>query len=101
MKPISFKRHRFPADVIALSDRFCALRISGTGATKLLAAGTGLDLRPPAFGIGYCARSLWAEETIAIFQQLSDAPDFRVLVDAGLASWVVDWMLDTAGVLGL
>ena len=73
--------------------------MSGAGARDLLAAGCGLDLHPRVFGPGRCAQTLLARVPV-VLHQLSDAPQYRVLVRRSYARWLVDWMIDAAGGLG-
>lgn len=80
--------------VTDLSDRFMALRASGTRAPQLLAAVVSVILQS-----GRCARTRFAEETEVFIQQLSDEPDYRLLIDAGHARYAADCLLDAAHLL--
>lgn len=87
------------AAVTDLSSSRAILELSGAGARDLLAAGCGLDLHPRVFGPGRCAQTLLARVPV-VLHQLSDAPQYRVLVRRSYARWLVDWMIDAAAGLG-
>lgn len=87
------------AAVADLSSSRAILELRGAGARDLLAAGCGLDLHPRVFGPGQCAQTLLARVPV-VFYQLSDAPQYRVLVGRSYVRWLVDWMIDAAKGLG-
>ena len=81
---------------IDLSDRYASRRLQGADALALLASGTGLDLAALPAGAG-CAHTLFAEEVVVFVQRLA-AADWRVLVEAPLASFLDGWLRDARAI---
>lgn len=81
---------------VELSDRFAAFRIRGAQAADVLAASLAIGASSRVLRSGCCARTKFAEEAEVFVQQLSDQPDYRLLIDVGLARFAADWLIDAA-----
>jgi heterotetrameric sarcosine oxidase gamma subunit len=79
-----------------LSHRFAAFQISGKHAPALLSAAVSVVSSADGLCAGRCARSKFAEEIDVFIQQLSDAPEYRLMVDVGWARYAADWLADAA-----
>ena len=80
---------------VDVSDQRTGLRLRGTGARELLAAGCALDLRPASFPPGSAAQTLLGQSGVLLLRdRVHD--DVVVLVRTSFAGYVADWLLDAA-----
>jgi len=70
------------------------VRIAGTGARRLLAAGCALDLRDGKFTAGSCCRTRFAEIP-AVIVATTDA-SLEMYVDRSYEKYLIDWLEDSA-----
>jgi len=82
-----------------LSDRFIGFRLRGAGAPEILQAGLSIGATARLLATGRCARARFGEEIEAFVQQLSDAPEYRLLLDVSLARYAKQWLADAADLL--
>lgn len=66
------------------------LRMSGPDARRLLAAGSGIDLRPDKFRAGSCARTRLAQVAAVVVAE--DPEQFDVYVDRSYGTYLTDWL---------
>lgn len=84
--------HRSVVDVSASR---VAIDVSGEDRNELLSKGCGLDLHPRFWREGMCAQTLLARVPV-ILQERADGT--RIFVRPSFADYLVDWLLDAAGV---
>jgi sarcosine oxidase subunit gamma len=83
------------AAITDVSDFYTTLRLAGTGARDLLAAGCPLDLHPRAFAVSHCAQSLLAKADI-LLHQVDATPTFDIQVRWSHAAYLWAWLKDAA-----
>ena len=79
---ISSKKHEhasngFGMSIVDVSDRQCAIEVSGSAAASLISAGCALDLRASAFLVGRCTRTLLGRSEIILMRK-ADRDGHRV-----------------------
>jgi len=77
--------------VLDVSDQRTVIAVSGASAPGILAKGTALDLRPPAFDPGRCAQTRLAR-ALVIVHRPDDAPTYDLYVDRSYADYLWRWL---------
>jgi sarcosine oxidase subunit gamma len=80
--------------ILDISANRTLLEIRGPKARELLAHGVPIDLDARSFGPGSCAQTLLAKAQVII--ERHDESGFHIHVRTSFASYVADWLLDTA-----
>ena len=80
--------------VVDVSANRTVLELTGDDRHELLSTGCGLDLHPRSWSDGMCAQTLLARVPV-ILQERTGAT--RAFVRPSYAEWLLDWMLDAAG----
>jgi sarcosine oxidase subunit gamma len=83
-----------PHSLVDVSHRQCALRVHGTDAATLLAAGCPLDLEPSAFPIGMCTRTVLAKAEIVLWRTEREA--FHIEVWRSFVAYLSLFLADAA-----
>jgi sarcosine oxidase subunit gamma len=83
-------------NAVDYSAALAVFRISGPSARQLLAAGSGIDVRPDKFPAGTCCRTFLAQIAAVIVAE--DTEQFDILVDRSFGSYLNDWIADVSGV---
>ena len=73
------------------------LRIAGPDARQLLAAGSGIDLRPGKFPIRSCCRTRLAQIAAVIVAE--EPKRFDIYVDRSYGTYMQDWLTDSSGIM--
>jgi sarcosine oxidase subunit gamma len=81
--------------IVDVSANRTVLEICGPKARELLAHGVPIDLDVRSFRPGCCAQTLLAKAQV-IIERISEDPAFHLYVRSSFASYVADWILDTA-----
>jgi len=81
--------------IVDVSANRTLLEIRGPKARELLAHGVPIDLDARSFGPGCCAQTLLAKAQV-IIERISGDPAFHLYVRSSFASYVADWILETA-----
>ena len=84
--------------VTDLSDGLVMLALEGPRAVDVLARGCGLDLGGAACGIGFCARTRFAQLPVVLRHAAMQR--FELIVDRSTAQYLFDWIADAAAALG-
>jgi sarcosine oxidase, subunit gamma len=79
--------------IVDVSANRTTLELRGPNARAALENGCSIDLHPRAFGSGRCAQTLLARAGV-IIQQLTDEPQYRILVRPSFAIYVATWLKD-------
>lgn len=82
------------AAVVDVSDSLVTFALEGAAWRELLARGTGIDLRPHAFGPGQCVRTRLVH--YAVLLRPTSAHRVEVVVDRALAASLHEWFVDAA-----
>jgi sarcosine oxidase, subunit gamma len=80
--------------LVDVSDRQCAIDVSGPGAARLLSAGVPLDLDLSAFPKGMVTRTVLMKAEIVLWRV--DAERFRVEIARSFAPYVAAVLMDCA-----
>jgi sarcosine oxidase subunit gamma len=83
------------AAIVDLSSSRVVVQIAGPRARALLETGCGLDLHPRAFAASRCAQTLLHRVPV-IFDQVSDAPVYRLFIRRAYAGWLRRVLIDAA-----
>lgn len=79
---------------VDVSAQRTTVRVRGTAARRLLAAGCAIDLRPASFPRGRCAQTLLGQAGVLLVALADD--DLQLFVRPSFAGYVVDWLVDAA-----
>ena len=79
--------------VVDLSDARAVIGLAGPHARDVLMKGCTVDMHRRAFGPGRCARTLLAKAQV-IVHQTSQAPDYDLYVQRGIAEYLWAWLED-------
>ena len=82
------------ASIVDVSANRAVIDLGGAARHELLSKGCGLDLHPRSWRPGLCAQTLLARIPVLLYER-GDVT--RVFVRPSFASWLVDWLLDAAG----
>jgi sarcosine oxidase, subunit gamma len=80
--------------LVEVSQRQCAIEISGTAAADVLNAGCPLDLDPAAFPPGMCTRTVLAKSETILWRVAAEK--FRLEVTRSFAPYVRRFLLEAA-----
>ncbi len=87
-----------PHSLVDVSHRQCALRLRGSQAATLLAAGCPLDLDVRAFPVGMCTRTMLAKAEVVLWR--TGAEVFRLEVWRSFAAYVAQFLAEaTHGII--
>ena len=77
-----------------VTDARLVLRIEGTHAASLLNKGCGMNLQPPAFGVGDCAVSRLDQVGATIYAQADS--DYVLIAHRPDAAFLFEWLAHAA-----
>ena len=83
-------------NAVDYSSGLAVSRLSGPGASRLLATGAGIDLRPHRFPVGSCARTRLAQVAVVIVAEAEEIYD--VYVDRSYEVYLADWLAESASI---
>ena len=84
--------------VVDVSANRTTIRLTGSAAHELLAFGCAIDLHMSTFGPGQCGQTMLAKAQV-IIERIEAGPAFRVYVRASFATYLAEWLLDSADAL--
>jgi sarcosine oxidase subunit gamma len=83
-------------NAVDYSSGLAVTQIAGPGARRLLATGSGIDLRPESFPVGSCCRTRLAQVAAVI---VAEAPEtYDVYVDRSYGTYLSDWLAESASI---
>lgn len=81
---------------VDVSAQRVVLRLSGSHARDLLAAGCAVDTHPSVFTSGSAAQTLLGQAGVVLLALSDDGCDYEVLVRSSFARYLADWLADAA-----
>jgi heterotetrameric sarcosine oxidase gamma subunit len=83
-------------NAVDYSSGLAVTQIAGPKARRLLATGTGIDLRPKSFPVGSCCRTRLAQVAAVI---VAEAPlSYDIYVDRSFETYLDDWLAESASI---
>jgi heterotetrameric sarcosine oxidase gamma subunit len=83
-------------NAVDYSSGLVVTQIYGSKARRLLATGTGIDLRPKSFPVGSCCRTRLAQVAAVI---VAETPlSYDVYVDRSFDRYLSDWLAESASI---
>lgn len=83
-------------NAVDYSAGLAAFRIAGRNARRVLASGTGVDLRPDKFPDGTCCRTQLAQVAAVIVAEADGR--FAVYVDRSYEFYLANWLAELSGI---
>ncbi len=81
--------------VVDVSSGRTTIALGGPRARAILEHGCSIDLHPRAFGPGSAVQTMLGRANV-ILMQLSERPDYRILVRPSFAAYLAGWIVDAA-----
>jgi len=83
-------------NAVDYSAALAVFRLAGPAAARLLATGTGVDLRPGQFTVDTCCRTRFAQIAAVIVAESSG--QFGVYVDRSYETYLSDWLAESSSI---
>jgi sarcosine oxidase subunit gamma len=82
------------SSIVNLSDNYAVIDLAGHAAAWVLAKGWSQDLHPSAFPVGACSQGMLSHAQIIL--ERSGDERFRLFVRPSFATYLWDWLADSA-----
>jgi sarcosine oxidase subunit gamma len=91
----------FGGAAVDVSAQRTTLRLGGAHARDVLAKGCSIDLHPAVFARGSAVQTMLGLAGVVLVALDDTGTDYRILVRASFAKYLVDWLVDAAVEFGI